>query len=68
MTEYIISTDGVLHEHGALNVRERIVRCRDCKHYFMAYKMHCCARFDYEIELDGFCAWATRMEVNNGQK
>lgn len=48
--------------------KERIVRCRDCVHYYEAenyhpsgnYVMRCCKYFDAyndEVEPDGFCAW-----------
>ena len=70
MSEFIISTDGVLHEHGALNVRERIVRCCDCSkwHHIDTEDGECdewrradsyCVPATNE---DGFCAWAKRDE------
>lgn len=56
-------------------LREKIVRCRDCKHYG-SYdgSSWCCRTYeqvpsgtcDYQtVEPDGFCAWGVRKEVNN---
>ena len=79
MAEYVMDYDGwaegmpigayfkvrdAMHERK----RERIVRCRDCKHYYEVENYHpqgnydsrCCKYFDTyndEVEPDGFCAW-----------
>lgn len=53
-------------------VREPIVRCRDCKHFAITRSGHGCYRWMtldcYEnpvprkVEPDGFCAWGKRKE------
>lgn len=51
----------------------KVVRCRDCKHYYEAENYHpngnyvrrCCKYFDTyndEVEPDGFCAWGEKWE------
>ena len=55
-------------------LREKIVRCRDCNHYYEAENYHpsgncvmrCCKYFDTyndEVEPDGFCAWGERRDA-----
>lgn len=67
MTEYIIdmgnssyqSTSGLLCADVS-QLREEIVRCRDCKHYgYGKYATHC-YRFVHKVEPYGFCAWGER--------
>lgn len=52
-------------------IREEIVRCRDCVHYYETEEYHpqgnydrrCCKYFDTyddEVEPDGYCAWSCR--------
>lgn len=55
---------------GTLERRERIVRCRDCKH--AAELGHLCLMFAFnlgngtiippDVEPDGFCAWGRERE------
>lgn len=51
----------------------KIVRCRDCEHYYEAEEYHpqgnydrrCCKYFgtyDDEVEPDGYCKWAKRKD------
>ena len=49
MTEYIIDEDMIIAEA----VREKIVRCRDCKHCVVGW----CCWHNSVIKPDGFCAW-----------
>lgn len=81
MAEYVIDLTGVKvktikEAHGieaiealcGLPVRERIVRCRDCKHAFdegSGY-LYCGRRpgHCFEARADGFCAWGKRKEVD----
>ena len=72
MSEYIInSEDYALGTMTIPHLREEIVRCRDCRHYYEPENYHpsgnyirqCCNYFDAyndEVEPDGFCAWAER--------
>lgn len=75
MSEYIIDWDEnlVIDTFSKNSLREEIVRCRDCKHYYEAdnyhpqgnYTSHCCKYFDTyndEVAPDGFCAWGERRE------
>ena len=45
--------------------REEIVRCRDCM-YYQHNSFHRCDLYSisHEVEPDGFCAWASRKEVD----
>ena len=90
MSEYIIEWSGIGQQLADLSIvepqimwpkrireerlREPIVRCRDCKHYYEAenyhpsgnYVMRCCKYFDTyndEVEPDGFCAWGERRDA-----
>lgn len=81
MAEYIVEyPDDLVAEgyvDGCINVHDRIVRCRDCKHYrfdpFLHYNdsittSNCWYFQDYEgtpaaVEPDGFCKWAEPREV-----
>ena len=63
MTEYIVEfgEHPSIEDKGAL--REKIVRCRDCKHCFETWSGYECERFSGEYhraEPDGFCSWAER--------
>lgn len=60
MTEYICDMAEVDPGTWETEVREPIVRCRDCK-YLIAHGAGC-AYWDYcDIEsIDGFCAWGER--------
>lgn len=63
MAEYIVDTT-VTGCDGYCPARERVVRCRDCKHAEDMTKLHdswfckrnVCAK--PPIEPDGFCSWA----------
>ena len=46
-------------------VGERIIRCRDCKHFVDVMGQTECERSSgeyFSVEPDGFCAWGERME------
>lgn len=51
------------------DIRERIVRCRDCKHAIMSYQdgyPRCAGPMVAEATLvypDGFCAWGEERDV-----
>lgn len=47
--------------HGA-TLKERVVRCRDCKHYTEdeAEYYHYCGSWCEQVEPDGYCAWGER--------
>ena len=51
--------------HGA-TLKERVVRCADCR-WCMAYaKAVYCDRFAHQlpqVELNGFCAWGERRDA-----
>lgn len=62
MSEYIYGTDE--HE-GHWLTGERIVRCRDCKHYTddeMEY-YHYCGSWCEQVEPDGFCYLGERRDA-----
>lgn len=40
---------------------ERVVRCKDCKHFDGSYPM--CCRFEETFEPDGYCSFGERTEV-----
>lgn len=81
MSEYIIdmgnssyrSTSGLLCADVS-QLREEIVRCRDCKHHeYWEFRdgrtAHDCARngdYLFDTEPDGFCAWGERNEKGKG--
>ena len=68
--EYVVS----FGEHPSIDdcgaLREKVVRCRDCRHHYTAparnelgpYELHYCDLLDYEVEPEGFCSWAKRKE------
>ena len=66
MTEYIVDWD--LLDETMQHVREKVVRCRDCKHYresdatCHSWQWH---NWDAAIEVDpdGFCAWGERRDA-----
>ena len=66
MVEYIFALND---DHGLEARRERIVRCRDCKHAIMSYQdghPRCSGPMVTEATLvdpDGFCAWGEPREV-----
>lgn len=78
MAEYVVNgaepNETVLHSRTPngyeawdwLPVLERIVRCRDCKHYTEdeAEYYHYCGSWCEQVEPDGFCAWGERKEVD----
>lgn len=44
-------------------VRERVVRCRDCKHYEPnTYSYFTCELLTFHVQPDGFCSWGVRKE------
>ena len=73
MSEYIVDFGGSMAmlariiESQSANLREEIVRCRDCA-YFATDKLgDYCTLFDFEDVKsmgDRFCAWACRKEVD----
>lgn len=68
MTEYIIDWDTglVIDTFSKNNLREEIVRCRDCKHY--DEDIHSCdwwSAYERLAEPDGFCAWSERRDADN---
>ena len=68
-----ITKNGYEHEKW-LPVRERIVRCRDCKHCTQRdaiFPPIVCERWGYynfKTEPDRFCAWGERRTEQNGLK
>lgn len=69
MSEYVIdmgnssyqSTSGLLCA-DVLQLREEIVRCRDCR-FSLAHGNGCGRNQDiYDAEPDGFCAWGERRK------
>lgn len=68
MTEYIIDWDTglVIDTFSKNNLREEIVRCRDCIGLYETWDGWECERFSGEYhraEPDGFCAWAERRDA-----
>ena len=79
MSEYIIdmTNSSYKSESGLLcadvsQLREEIVRCRDCKHY-TGKKITCgaivlgydCSLLSAVVEPDGFCSWGERRTDDN---
>lgn len=84
MTEYVVDLNGVETKEvvtdddrfmalWGLPVRERIVRCRDCKHYnehewVIATDVSDVCHFWHgeptKVEPDGFCKWGEPKEVD----
>ena len=52
----------VLIKQNGAKLHERIVRCRDCKHYTEdeAEYWHYCGEWCGQVEPDGFCSWGER--------
>ena len=69
MTEYIIEYDEALavDVYGRADMREEIVRCRDCKWFIKANSLtgwnDVCNLTDSNVVPNGFCAWGERREV-----
>ena len=60
MSEYVVEEPS--SQSASWRVHERIVRCRDCKHYTddeMEY-YHYCGSWCEQVTPDGFCAWGER--------
>ena len=61
MTEHIYESKG-----HSMVMREKIIRCRDCKH--SRHENRYCSRDAYDgtewlhIEPHGFCAWAEKVD------
>ena len=73
MAEYVVEEPS--DRSASWRVHERIVRCRDCKHYsehewIIATDVSDVCHFWHgeptKVEPDGFCAWGERKEVNDG--
>lgn len=58
-----------LNDEGGLEERrERIVRCRDCKHtepmpLSFSDRLICAYHDDMAVEPDGFCAWGEECDA-----
>lgn len=69
MTEYIIDWDTglVIDTFSKNNLREEIVRCRDCKFGVDGGKYcaeGCADSWDWRnVEPDGFCKWGERRDA-----
>lgn len=66
MTEYVCELEDARYEMD-WTPKEEIVRCRDCEHGLWNGKT--CDRLDpcfdehwFDVEPNGFCAWAKRKE------
>ena len=85
MAEYVVDLNGVETKEvvtdddrfmalWGLPVRERIVRCRDCKYYsdhewILATDVSDVCHFfgdGVKVEPDGFCKWGELGEVSDG--
>ena len=71
MAEYVVEEPS--DRIASWRVHERIVRCRDCKHYsehewIIATDVSDVCHFWHgeptKVEPDGFCAWGERKEVD----
>lgn len=70
MAEYVVEEPS--SQSASWRVHERIVRCRDCKHYcehewvMVTDVSDVCHFFGdgVKVEPDGFCAWGERKEVD----
>ena len=68
MAEYVVEEPG--DRSASWRVHERIVRCRDCKHYsdhewvLVTDVSDVCHFFGdgVKVEPDGFCKWGERKE------
>jgi len=68
MAEYVVEEPG--DRSASWRVHERIVRCRDCKHYseyewIIATDVSDVCHFfgdGVRVEPDGFCKWGERKE------
>lgn len=75
MAEYIVDFEGCIEEyhievHAPEWAKERIIRCRDCKHAKVlgkflpnGFPFPYCKRTELMITPDGFCAWGKPREV-----
>lgn len=58
--EFIVEADCGSDE---MVIKERIVRCRDCKYYQPEmYHNIDCEWFMFNVEPDGFCAWGEKND------
>ena len=76
--EYIVVYDCDGDSMWDVGTRERVVRCRDCKHSYlfdMSWKSpktddkrYCKygSYLQYEVPNDGFCAWGVSRDSNKG--
>jgi hypothetical protein len=77
MAEYVVKgaepNETVLHtrtpngyeEWSWLPVRERIVRCRECRYYEPnTYSHFTCELLTFHVDPNDFCAWGERKEVD----
>lgn len=66
MAEFIIDWDTglVIDTFSKNNLREEIVRCRDCKSYGLGRRCGWSKRF---VTPDGFCAWRERRERESAE-
>lgn len=70
MSEYIIemgdssyqSTSGLLCADIS-QLREEIVRCRDCRYFSIGTNTDSCGFTDKYAHPDGFCAWGERRDA-----
>lgn len=61
MAEYAVEEPS--DRSASWRVRERIVRCRDCKYYEPnTYSHFTCELLTFHVDPDGFCAWGERRE------
>ena len=59
--QFVRLSMALIEQYGA-KLQERIVRCRDCR-FSLAHGNGCGRNQDiYDVEPDGFCAWAERKE------
>ncbi len=71
MSEYICNTDDKCSMCEMYKTAEPIIRCRDCKYYVKdpypidpGWPMMCKQLGRDMLEPYGFCAWASRKEVD----
>lgn len=55
--EFIIEVDCISDE---MIIKERVVRCRDCKRCMAYMAGTYCDYMAHSVEPDGFCAWGQR--------
>ena len=58
--QFVRLSIALIEQNGA-KLGERVVRCRDCKHYTYS-SWHRCDLYSiaHEVEPDGFCKWGER--------